>query len=319
VRLVPGLAAGALLALPASWLALRLNAGAEAAIVAEANRIYVFERLKHHLVPQQFKPEFVARHLVLVAGWALLCASARYDAGQRRLRFAVTGAIGLSALGLVVALATAFDPLLAARGLRFYWFRLGDALVPLGVAVVGTAAIERLVRLRPGTGRLWLGAAVAVAALHLGSDALHRVLPTPPRGDLPGKVADYDAWRDACAWIARNTPRHARFLTPRMAQTFKWHAARPEVVTWKDVPQDAAGIVEWWRRMKAIHWVEGRDPDTGEPTGQWRRSLAELDPPTLHRLGATFDAQYLLTESQPVLDLPLKYRNGAYAVYELRP
>ena len=34
---------------------------------AEANRIYVFERLYHHLLPQGFPPLFVVRHLLLIA------------------------------------------------------------------------------------------------------------------------------------------------------------------------------------------------------------------------------------------------------------
>ena len=54
----------------------------------------------------------------------------------------------------------------------------------------------------------------------------------------------------------------ALFLTPRMSQTFRWYASRGEVVNWKDIPQDAKGIVEWWRRLGEI-WGVGtrRRPD----------------------------------------------------------
>jgi hypothetical protein len=316
-RVMPGVALAAAIALPSVWWALRVNAGTAPDVLAEAHAIYVFERLPHHLVPQQFKAGLVARHVALLAGWVALCAATSYDAGQRRLRWAVNGAIAISACGVAIGLATSFDPPLAARLLQFFWFRLADALVPLGTALLGAAAIYRLSRSRPAAARLWLGAAVTLAALHLGGDALRLVLLTVPRGDE--MVTDYGAWRDACAWIAANTPPDARVLTPRTAQTFKWYAGRAEVVTWKDVPQDAEGIARWWQRMRAIHWVEARDPHSGGLTDWWRPTLSELPPDELRRLGAAFDAQYLLTEARPVVGLPAVYRNRGYAVYALGP
>ena len=63
----------------------------------------------------------------------------------------------------------------------------------------------------------------------------------------------YLAWRDACRWIADNTPADAVFLTPRYQQTFKWFAERGEAANWKDVPQDAARLVDWWQRMQALY------------------------------------------------------------------
>ena len=35
-------------------------------------------------------------------------------------------------------------------------------------------------------------------------------------------------------------------------QTFKWYAGRTEVVNWKDIPQDAAAIVDWSRRVTEL-------------------------------------------------------------------
>jgi hypothetical protein len=59
-------------------------------------------------------------------------------------------------------------------------------------------------------------------------------------------------WKRVCNWIQRATPPDALFLTPRHQQTFKWYAGRSEVVCGKDIPQDAAGIVEWHHRMSAV-------------------------------------------------------------------
>jgi hypothetical protein len=55
-----------------------------------------------------------------------------------------------------------------------------------------------------------------------------------------------------CDWIRRETPADAMFLTPPGQQTFKWHAERPEVVSIKDIPQDARGVIEWQQRRRDV-------------------------------------------------------------------
>src|SRR6185295_18167706 len=102
------------------------------------------------------------------------------------------------------------------------------------------------------------------------------------------------------------------FLTPRLAQTFRWYAGRAEVVNRKDIPQDARGIVEWRRRNELIHGV----PDGGATA--WRESLAELGSWRLRELGAEFGAQYVITSAYPVLNLPrVGPINPSVAIYRL--
>ncbi len=132
------------------------------------------------------------------------------------------------------------------------------------------------------------------------------------RADKPGKVTNYDDWLAACQWIVENTPADARFLTPRSGQTFKWYAGRGEVATWKDIPQDAASIVEWWDRLKEIH---AEDPSVGDPV--WRDSLTEAGAARLKELGTRYGAGFVLTDAQPEIELPCVYRNNTYAVYAL--
>jgi hypothetical protein len=157
-----------------------------------------------------------------------------------------------------------------------------------------------------------------------------RLQPQIPRADNKvDKLGGYAAWRDACEWIARSEsiPKDARFLTPIDAQTFKWYARRPEVVTRKDIPQDAASIVQWWDRLRDVHGIERDDPRRF-----WHGSLAELGEPRLRELGKKYRAEYVLTEApgielpeteiQPkrtVPRLPLKklYENEGYVVYQL--
>jgi L-rhamnose mutarotase len=122
-----------------------------------------------------------------------------------------------------------------------------------------------------------------------------------------------EQWRDVCQWIARSTiPRNARFLTPRTAQTFKWQTGRAEVANWKDVPQDARSLVEWWRRMNTLY-ASGMLP----PEEPWQQSLLENDAETLLEMGRRYQADYLVDFASQPLALELLYENDAYAVYRL--
>lgn len=159
------------------------------------------------------------------------------------------------------------------------------------------------------------------ALAHIAGYAWIRLQPTIPRAFSVHKarwktpqhqLADYICWRRMCQWIQRSTPRKARFLTPRQAQTFKWYAHRSEVATWKDIPQDAPGLVEWWDRMRTIY----RTGST-QPGHQWVKSLAQLPPEKLRSLAEKYQAQYLVVEARPRLPFRRVYRNRHWAVYEI--
>ena len=74
-------------------------------------------------------------------------------------------------------------------------------------------------------------------------------------------------------------PPDAVFLVPRDAQTFKWYTGQRDVVNWKDVPQDAKTLLEWWRRIQDIY-------ATGLPEGpRWHEPLAEVGADRLATIG----------------------------------
>jgi hypothetical protein len=309
--MVPGLGGGLLLALPGLVPALALNWGASPAIVSEASEIYVFRRLRHHLLPQYLPPELLARFALLVVAWLALFVVAPASRQLLRIRGFATGSLAIALAGMVIAIATMNHPTVAARLMRFYWFRLADVAVPLSTAIAG-ACIASVSRRRWVWVTGWLGlCALLMAANHQEFVALN-LQNHVPRADKPGKVSNYSDWRMATGWINENTPANAVFLTPRLAQTFKWYAERGEVVSWKDIPQDARAIVAWWRRLEHVH---GERDWSGELV--WHDSLTELPPERLRRLGGRYGAEYLLTESQPRLALPRLYQNNSYAVYRL--
>jgi hypothetical protein len=307
----PGLVGGFVLSLPGLVPSLLLDWGADAQTVRQAHEIYVYKRLAHHLVFTRFPPEFIGRFLALVGGLVLLARAVAQEGGASRIRAFAIGCLGIASIGVVLGLVGEFDPTMAAGLLRYYWFRLSDAAVPLGVALLAALWIGRMFDSRSPHARRILAAIVVICAVHLGAYAFERPSGMAPRGD---KRVQHPEWRLVCDWIRRSPliPPKARFLNPMESQTFKWRTGRAEVVTRKDLPQDARAIVEWWRRLEEIHGTQSDDPEN-----QWHASLTELGAERLRQLGAKYGARYLLTEAEPRLPLELLYANRVYAVYRL--
>jgi hypothetical protein len=335
--MVPALLGGWLLSLPGLIPAARLDWGASPEHVAAAHQIYVFQRLSHHLDLGQFPAHYVVRFVALIVAFGLVVRMVRAldersreaqeevhrepratpstaAPGCRRLVGFVVGALAIALAGAAINVSAEWNRPLAAGLLRFYWYRLSDVAVPLGAALHGVALIHGLGTFRPRAGRAALAAAVLLASLHVGHYALRRPMRTPPRAD---QWVSYVSWKLACNWIVRSgeIPAQARFLTPRQSQSFKWYTGRSEVVTWKDIPQDAASIVQWWRRLREIHGTSRR-----EPGREWRKSLVELGPARLKRLAQKYGAQYVLTEYEPKGRIKSKpmYHNRWYAVYRVQ-
>src|SRR5690606_34111887 len=148
-------------------------------------------------------------------------------------------------------------PLRDLRGtlLKFYPFRLADVFVPLALAM----AMARCVRGtgRPDAGfvparRLVLSIAVAVGAITASLS-----IASPDRNPSrlpPGRLAD---WMDVARWARDESPPGSVFITPHRQWGFKWFSHRAEYVNFKDAPQDAAGLLEWERRLETVKaWWE---------------------------------------------------------------
>jgi hypothetical protein len=215
--------------------------------------------------------------------------------------------------GAAINILVFFNRDLAALLLRYYWFRLADVAVPLGVSMLGCWWIVDSWPSRQVIGR-FAAVLVGLATLyHFGALAVQRLQPAIPRAD---RLANPLAWQEACLWAsdARNTPPTARFITPRQSQTFKWYASRAEAATWKDVPQAAIEIVEWRARIQELFMTDGSNPEY-----RWYESLNELGLKRLEQLGKKYKADFLITESvNPPLNLKVVYQNEYYIIYKLR-
>jgi len=324
LSMLPALILGGVLALPGIIPALQLTQGVSAETTAEANEIYVFDRLSHHLAPLTLRPSELTKKMIrfgaIVLGFLaiwFLSRTKRPEGLDRILKFAL-GSLALSSFGLVWELANWDRPALAASLLKYYWFRLADIAVPLAVAIglgwLLALLLERRTKLAP----LLLVLMIALPGYWMFDLSLARYQnPTPP---ADRKMKDPAAWREACAWARENTPDDAMFLVPRGSQSFEWYAHRKGLVTWKDVPQDAASLVAWRDRYFDVFTKideKGKRHSYG--------SLAEQGTERIGELAKKYQTNFVITRAhvaskeRPPLLLPLVYSNRGYKIYATTP
>ena len=315
--MLPALVAGFLLSLPGLIPSLLMNRGVPSDIVARANEIYVFQRLSHHLDPMQMSLEFRLRFLLMVAVGALGCRIARNDQRLRPLLGFVGGAVLIAACGVLIACLQWWNRPLAAALLRFYWFRLSDAAVPAGCALLAVLLLAKAFQAQLQFGVAWLLRGAFFVALLGGAGyqmtvrAVQLDWPSPAlEEEFPGHVE----WIEACQWIANSgvIPKDARFFTRRTSSTFKWYAGRAEVVNWKEIPQDARSIVEWWDRLQTVY---GTGIDL--PEERWHFSMTGQGLEGALKLSRDFQAEYLIEYSDP-MPFDKLHDNGVFSVFRLR-
>jgi hypothetical protein len=268
-RMLPGLVVGGAISLVGLIPGLRLTQGVSPDVAAHAAQIYVYFRLPHHVSLSAFEAVYIVRFVAMSVGLLVLYTLTPVSNARVRVRGFVVGSLVIAVAGAVIEAAYRGRPELSAPLLRFYWYRLSDIAVPLGVAVEAAAALLYAARRFRGVTVRGLSAPGVISRRNAGT-ALLAIAIIGGSGALVGVsvfqryqawYADpyfaarrirHDRWVRACLWIAEHTPDDAVVLTPRRQQTFKWYAGRAEVFNYKDIPQDAAGLVEWKRRFNDI-------------------------------------------------------------------
>lgn len=266
-------------------------------------QIYVNHRIAHHLTFSAFPTIHVARFGLLVLAWAFLLRGIQkrsIPGGQFiRIFYLFTfGTLLISFAGLVLsglAEQKSSDYALFCNNLlRFYWFRLSDFAVPACLSITGCWLIGNWWEGDARASQRIAGGLVAfVLMLAFAALVQQRHADPRPRADqrsLPSyldsgrTMATFRNWKKVCFWIKENTPSDAAFITPDSQQTFKWYAQRKEVVCWKDIPQDPAGILEWKHRLNQLY----------EPQRRYDAGLMSYDDQQLKAIGRAFGADYLL-------------------------
>ncbi|MDO4583762.1 MAG: hypothetical protein Q4D62_06625 [Planctomycetia bacterium] len=254
---LPGLAGAILLTLPALIPALMLNAGTDAETVRIANNLYVYERLPHHLLLSfiaQRTPDKLIYFGALFLIWSFLVARPRFSHGDINLRAFVYGTLLIAGGGWFINLFIGVAPDVAAALLRYYWFRMADVCLPMGVALVGVefCCLGTVDRKQDRTlfwrrKLLWL-VLLCVGCWQIVESAQRHEKVAPPRSC--SGAAKGETWLALAEYVRENTEPDTIFVVPYTTRTFTWYTHRPVVGVWKDIPQDAAGLVEWWNRMQ---------------------------------------------------------------------
>ena len=282
IKMLPALALGGGIALAGLLPGVMLTSGVDADTVTQANEIYVHQRLAHHLlfhrilvqpitldftylgarpITLTYSHLYFLRHLAFIAAGVGLWRFVRPSDGTSRLYCFAAAAIAIAGIGILIDQATMYHEQLSAKLMRYYWFRLSDVMVPLSVALLLAQAITKLKSSRPVAAQWALAGCLVLVTLNTSDVFARRRYDPKPAAVIQAQPADitkqqadrcYQDWLATCDWIAAHTPDDELFLTPRHQQTFKWYAQRGEVVAWKDIPQDAAGVVEWKRRIDEL-------------------------------------------------------------------
>jgi hypothetical protein len=252
---------GGLLSAPGLLPCLWLNRGTSPEIVAEGNLIYVFVRLQHHLVISSFAPAFWWRHGLLIVATLLIAGAIGRQHKPQRLFLFACGCVLLVFVGIAIDRATPWLGRAVAAGyLRYYWYRMSDAVIP----IVLSCSLLWWWNTWRSQGLRVFGASIAVLAIawNLGDIAWQRHVVQVPESMftwLKDKPLDtlsrrdyYTHWLACCRWVREHTEPTDLFVTTSTPASFVWHAERAEVMSWKNAPQDAQGLVDWLKRYENV-------------------------------------------------------------------
>jgi hypothetical protein len=248
-----------------------------------------------------------------------LYAALPYEVKRSRGLVLVLAAVLLSFAGFVMSLSESLAPSFVYGMLRFYWFRLADGLLPLGLCVLLTQFIFSVQvfgsRVQQTLRQTFL---VAVVLAFFAYDSViqskHWPLLTDDCISRSDKLIDADSWVDVCQWIQEETSPTDCFLTPRGASSFLWRAQRPEVVAWKNVPQDPVSILEWRQRIIDCFSYDGTIKNMA-------RSTCVLGVSRLNRVADDYGANFVVAPRKSWVAMPrppkAAYKNSNYVVIKL--
>jgi hypothetical protein len=321
VKMVPSLLLGGVLALLGVFPGLLLTANVPPEVAAKANRIYVFDRLPHHLAPLQLPAEELSRRiqrfgiLILAFAW-LSWYRAQYEAANNallRIQNWALLSLAISLSGMAWELVTLNQPGLSASVLKYYWFRLADIAVPLAVALSLGAVLKSALQNQQRLAAIISAVTMATACFWLITTSTTRYAEST---DINTYAAIHDyGWREACHWANENTTPDSLFMVPRRSYDFRWYAQRPVFFTWKDVPQDAVSLNKWWKRYQDAYYGA---VDLFGNVGPYY-SPQDMGAERLRETAAEYNIDYLLTGEYPPLPLPVVYENPWYKIYSFKP
>jgi hypothetical protein len=119
-------------------------------------------------------------------------------------------------------------------------------------------------------------------------------------------------WMEVQLWARNHTPEDSLFLTPPELLGFRVNSLRSTVVEYKDGAPLAFAplpIIEWWQRMEKF----GYKLDLKKEKIIKPKAIANS---TLREVAGQYHAAYIIVAKPARLELPLKFQNSSYLIYE---
>jgi hypothetical protein len=296
--LLPALVGSLFLALPGIVPTLNLMRGIEPDVAREAARIYVFDRLPHHLVFHTFGLWYYVRHALLFLVWIILAWKLRTHDPSRRLSLVLIGAATIALFGILIDLVGLMNMRLEGRSLleyqlrvaprlRLYWFRLEDALLPAATALAFIAWLSRLQATQPVRANWLLIASIVAAGLNMADLCYWR-----SQVRVPDSVIQQRPTLDSRPrwWLDEPRPISRMFRplpgSDRLLTAHEWLAHWQAACRWiaENTPADARFLTP--RRQQTFVWYAGRAqvaswkdiPQDARSIAMWKRALDDLYP-----------------------------------------
>ena len=172
-----------------------------------------------------------------------------------------TGSVLIAIAGLGVGMLPAVAPELAAKLLRYYWFRLSDVAVPLMFALLVMRMATDQMRGFRRCGFTLLLVAIAID-FHSSIDRMRMVdtaIGQQPLARLGQRCVDRGPTKGiprlaSCMRLGSRRDGSGRSLSDAtiISRLLSGMPSELKVVNWKDVPQDAKSLQEWYRRFREI-------------------------------------------------------------------
>lgn len=260
--------------------------------------IYVLDRNPHHLLPEHWPSGWILPAiccLLVLCGW-------RWLTRHSNRRFVATVTLSSLPPALVgFAVWTFADP----KWLRFYWFRVADVFLPLGVALLLALLLSDLARSRGGR---WFSLVCAVGVVsYTFAPSVNEARLTMLRPEDYRQGARLSSLLPKDAIVAVNPEWSAFYI----------QVERATVATFKHGPQTAPAMIEWKRRLLALTGRADAPLNTPLDRKSLSQRFAELTQQQAERLAQDFGATHIVTGPHNDWTLPVVGTVDQHVVYRL--
>ncbi|MBW4496399.1 MAG: hypothetical protein KME26_25640 [Oscillatoria princeps RMCB-10] len=292
------------------------------AATLKSSYIYVFLAVPAHVSPLSWPSNWwvslIAYLLILTISvgviwlnrpkWEL---SEKYAARTGLFEFTLISMIPFM-LGLAVA---PFDS--QGRFLQYYPFRLGDIMLPLNTCLLFACALQVSAPSKKARWALAVCCSLLLTWIVIPQfDSFQAdmkslsLFPSEQQGVDP-------EWKDFCNWVRSHTPKDALVVSPvQDFLNFTWLSERPTIAKKFLLPQNKAGIIDWYERLRdlsgefrGVNVLRSFDKQLSD--GYNRLTTAQAA-----AIMNKYQADYFVTGVQHRLDLPVAYRNQSYVLYK---